>query len=574
MNDIVKRTLEMEASLKGLTLSPAELSQLFEEKGKEDMKKIGENLFPSPPLALLSFDVDKIKEYVFATSRPIEIKGGSDILESLTEKGSKDGIYAWLKKLGIPEDNVIFAGGGSGLVLLPASKAEEATKAIEEGYKRATITATCTAVYELFYPHELIYGKDIEYPLGDCGGKYFDKEYIERIKNGERVPFGKIVKLLSFKLRHKKEERALRDLSPASYPPFLRLCTSCGLYPATKEEERDEEEVEYLCASCFNKRKVAWAMKERRMEALSLEEIVEMEDGERDDIALIYADLCETGSLLEKAETMEDLKALSKALMDAIKKSILEIVREHNLRKKYQAPVIGGDDIVLIIPARYTVSVVCMLLEEIKSNLQREGDKMENISEELKRELRRLRLAVGFLTASHTFPIHYLFNYVQSLLRNAKAFYYREKKRVDWIDFLRLKAGSPLNIELDKLREQERKKGIERDVYYYLTMCPYRIEEFKKLINALEMLKSKIHSSQLHNILQLLNDHPFAAWINIIYQVLRNQKDWGEVMEKLTGSIDDYSAWANFFVHKRDNNYYTRFIDLMDLYKVSRKGES
>jgi hypothetical protein len=259
--------------------------------------------------------------------------------------------------------------------------------------------------------------------------------------------------------------------------------------------------------------------------------------------------------------------------MDAIEKSILEIVRQHHLWKKYQAPIIGGDDIVLIIPARFSVSVVCMLLKEIESNLQREGDKMENISEELKRELRRLRLAVGFLTAPHTFPIHYLFNYVQSLLRNAKAFYYREKKRVDWIDFLRLKAGSPLNIELDKLREQERKKEIERGVYYYLTMCPYRIDEFEKLIKTLEVLKD-IHSSQLHNILQLLNDHPFAAWINIIYQVLRNQKDWEKVMERLTGSDDDYSAWANFFVHKKDNNYYTGFIDLMDLYKVSRRGES
>jgi len=572
MNDIVRRTLEKEASLRGISGRSQDIVNLSLSQEKEEMKRISREIFSdSPPLALLSFDVDRIKDYVFATSRPLEVKGGSDILKSITDVGAPDGLYKWLSSLGIEEKNVIFAGGGSGLILLPASQAEDAKRAIEEGYRKETISATCTAVYELFHPHELIYGKDINTTLQECGGRYFDKGYIERYKSGKRMAFGKIVKLLSFKLRRRKEEKALEELSTFFVPGFLKRCTSCGIYPAVEQDPFIKED--YLCNACYHKREVA--RKGRGNEALSLEEIVRINKKEEDDLALIYADLCKTGYLLEKAETMEDLSALSKALLEVMEKTKEEIVVRYKLDGRYQAPVVGGDDIVLLIPARYTVDVVRDLCERWKANLQREGAKLE-VSEEVKKGFQRLRVSVGFIVAPHTFPIHYLFQYAQALLRNAKKHYYREGKEVDWIDFLVLKAGSPLNIDIEDLRKQEREREYNSSIYH-LTRCPYNGDEFKKLCENLEaIIQGGIPSAQLYTILRLLDDHPFPAWINIVYQLIRNKKQWQKAMAKILGTTGepDYEKWANFFLFKDDNDYYTSFIDLMDLYKISRRGGS
>ncbi|MGB9877792.1 MAG: Cas10/Cmr2 second palm domain-containing protein [bacterium] len=561
MSDLVKRTLEMEASLRGLSLPPEEREGLFSKE-----------IFPTPPLALLSFDVDKIKEYVFATSRPLEVKGASDILESITDEGSSEGLYKWLEDLAIPKENIIFAGGGSGLILLPASKADEVRKKIEDGYREETKTATCTAVYELFYPQELIYGKEMGVEIPECEGRYFDKEYAEKKKNGEEIPFGKIVKLLSFKLRRRKEEKALDELSQAIYHPYLRRCTSCGCFPASEKDDDD-----FLCESCSHKREVAREERERargwEKEAMDLDGIVKFGE-EMDDLAFIYADICETGSLLEKAETMDDLKLLSRAIREAVKGTIQEIVKEYKLQGRYQSPVVGGDDIVFLVASRYTLNVVDALRKKLEANLQREGDKLEGVSEEVRMELKRLRLTIGFVVAPHTFPISYLFQYAQALLRNAKMSYYqgiiKEEKRVDWIDFLVLKAGSPLNIDIERIREEERKREIAHQTYYYLTRCPYKADDFERLCENIRLIKeNKIPSSQLHSILQLLNDYPFSARINIIYQVLRNEKKWRPVLQGILGT-DDFGKWADFFIYKKNDNFYTGFVDLMELYKLEK----
>ncbi|MFQ6072102.1 MAG: hypothetical protein ACE5KT_05295, partial [Methanosarcinales archaeon] len=111
-------------------------------------------------LALISFDVDKIKDIVFSSTKPLEVFGASEMVREFTEEGANNSIYAILKKFNLGKESIIFAGGGTGLLIVPASEAEGLTKEIAKKFSEFTITGSCTSVFHKFYPHELIIGPE------------------------------------------------------------------------------------------------------------------------------------------------------------------------------------------------------------------------------------------------------------------------------------------------------------------------------------------------------------------------------------------------------------------------------
>jgi len=75
--------------------------------------------FPDRCLSLVSFDVDRIKDFVFATTKPLEVQGASAIVSECTDR---KGIEKILKAEGYDERGILFAGGGTGLLMVPAHK--------------------------------------------------------------------------------------------------------------------------------------------------------------------------------------------------------------------------------------------------------------------------------------------------------------------------------------------------------------------------------------------------------------------------------------------------------------------
>ena len=159
---------------------------------------------------LVSFDTDRIKEYVFATGKLKEIRGASAILDELNrwdmvEKGREFGAER------------IYANGGSGMFVVPESSAADLVHAVEKEYRLRTRTGSIT-------------GASIELPEG--------------FRNQDNIqPY---LQPLAYRLRLNKDRNISNQ--PLLTHPFLRTCDSCGDQYASKSVRGPEPEL--LCRSC------------------------------------------------------------------------------------------------------------------------------------------------------------------------------------------------------------------------------------------------------------------------------------------------------------------------------------
>ncbi|MEW6457050.1 MAG: hypothetical protein AB1410_10110 [Acidobacteriota bacterium] len=491
----------------------------MEEIDKNIIKSCEENGY----ISIIGFDADKIQEYVFATSKPIEIGGASEIVREL----NKDQIFKWIKEIDnmLTEENVIYAHGGGGLIISPVSNADKIIKKIEDEFHKASVTASLTA-------------EKIEVQ-------------VKEIENN----FSTIFKHLSEKLRFKKDQKLAISSYSIRIPPYFKRCGSCGVYPVTQYDYkyRDEEE-RYICDSCFNKRK---KFREKILSSgLTLENIVKenKENSEEDYLAIIYADGHNTGSILETF-TLPEFREFPEKLYEISREILEDTINELKLKHRYIAPVIGGDDLVLLLPAKKSILAIRKIIDKFRTQIKF-IDKLKHLS-----------LDIGLVIASHHFPIRYLFQYVNALMKNAKRLAYQkdEKFTFDYFDYMVIKGGSPLNLSIEELRRIELLREISH-IEYRLTSKPYKWEEFNdKIIKSLEAL-NRFPSSQLYIVLEHLLEHPEVAKLNIMYQVARSD-EWQKKLEEITGNFYS-SEWESFFIKRiSPTQYETPFLDLMELYK-------
>jgi len=191
-------------------------------------------------IALLSADTDKIKEYVFKSSKLPEIRGASMILDDLNQGWPAERNYQSydtrqpcnLREIffhyGMPTrrnkddqriDCIIYAGGGGLLALVPLDMAETIKSEIETLYPRETIAATISCVWQ---------------PIASSSSK--------------QINFYDLMAHQSLLLRRAKEEKD--PLSFFEAIPFARRCESCQIRPAVKQVSPDKR---WLCRSCHRK---------------------------------------------------------------------------------------------------------------------------------------------------------------------------------------------------------------------------------------------------------------------------------------------------------------------------------
>jgi len=90
---------------------------------------------------LVCFDTDRIKQYLLATNRLKEIRGGSALLVDLDKKRRED----LEKRYG--RDKVVYsAGGGAAVLVLTEQEAEELIARVERDFQAETVTASITGV--------------------------------------------------------------------------------------------------------------------------------------------------------------------------------------------------------------------------------------------------------------------------------------------------------------------------------------------------------------------------------------------------------------------------------------------
>lgn len=285
-------------------------------------------------------------------------------------------------------------------------------------------------------------------------------------------------------------------------------------------------------------------------------------------IAYISADGNNMGGYIQKIQTPKDYQEFSQdvalATEYAVYQALAENLHPHKLRNlndeesnlkngefihPFEILTIGGDDILLIVPANKALEISQMigerfekiLLQEIQINeIKSDDGETKEITGNYrlhhtkpfephkhqrykpltaKRSDCELSTSIGVLITAVNTPIYYARNLVDQLLKSAKE---RAKKLQKagycggTVDFLTLKSFTMISSNVKDFREEALTKNIPPKLKFYA--APYTLHELRGLIISISALKkAKFPKSQLYQIRSLLERGKHTAILNYRY---------------------------------------------------------
>jgi hypothetical protein len=345
------------------------------------------------------FDVDKIKDYVFESFKPREVKGASEMIKCL-DYYSETRMGELMRKLMETFKNieVVYAKGGGGLLKTNDSNGQKICDWLEKNFSEylkegGSVTAVC-------------YKKE----------KEFKTAYA----------------ILNYLVRNRKSEKSLTlPLRLVEFQGEKSKCDSCGKRVFKhKITIKNQAEPLRFCTICYEKRQKG------KTKVQSLEDISDKE------LLVIYGDLNEAGAHLARLEKEENLVNFSETVYQTLRFTRIQI--EKVLRRKgfkYLMPVIGGDDMIIFTHPNS--------FELIK-------DLLFSIEEILEKRLNKpVKMNFSFLVAKYNFPIYHLFKISESLLERTKDAYYKNNSKQTHHGFFRLWGVESMPTERDVYTEKE-----------------------------------------------------------------------------------------------------------------------
>lgn len=440
-------------------LVEASTSSKFESAGQTTQALERELFGNEKSVRLLMGDVDAIKAFVYETSKLPEVRGGSEMLVEL----EKEVCRLFGKQLA--EECLIYCGGGSFLAVVPASEADQWKREIEQLYRECTKVATITVVaseplgYAEFgrglLPHDDVSVRNLQ---GQGVGADLLFSHFEAISDdrAKRKGFGELVADLAARLHRAKRTKERAPFYPTL--PIHRRCQSCGKRPVHYWRDPEKDELvcedpttgELLCSVCWMKREkgrekkrsfadefVKWAKEKRNLEIPlenpysksriphDLDSLSKADPKGR--IAFLYIDGNNIGDLLQQARTPAEYRHVSEALKDGVTEALFEALTEAISEERLvdaSAPLpleiiaIGGDDVTVIVPARYGWKLTCHLLHRFEGHPEIQRLR-EEFSERWGRDI-PLTLSAGLVIADVKYPMRFLQSLSEGLLKEAK----------------------------------------------------------------------------------------------------------------------------------------------------------
>jgi len=530
----------------GRAQNPQEFQQAI-----RSTKELERELFEEkPPLCLIMGDTDAIKSYVYETHVLPEIRGASQILVDLEEKVRE------LFRTKLVEECLMYCGGGGFLAVVPASMAEELKGELEKLYVEDTQVATITVVlseplgYVQFArglnPHTDLEVCDLsgQGVAADLLYSHFEAVLTNRTN---RKNFGELISALTGKMQHLKRMRTAAPFFETL--PIQSRCESCGKRAAV---HWDEPRQEFICGVCYEKRKIG-----RSGRRQFLDEFVQWtksrhtEIPKRDSegilripadldaladaegrISLIYADGNNVGELLQIMRSPASYRHLSRTLevatKDALFEAIWTVVGEKRLKDErkpipFEIIALGGDDIVVIVPAQYGWALTIQILRQFECN-----ENIRKLQEELASGLDRsirLTLSAALVVADVKYPIAFLFALAEGLLKKAKQVARERDKGVLCHLWLRSPVISE-NAE-DVMGILYKRSFLQETVT--LTARPYTWEDAWKLMYITEKLRV-LPASQRRTLAESLEKGVLVSLNYALYQAARRNEQWKELL--------------------------------------------
>lgn len=562
------------------------------ERATQATGKLEQELFgDTAPVCLLLGDVDAIKAYVYETQVLPEIRGGSELLQEVEEE------IRGLFQENLAKECLVYCGGGSFLGIVPASNAREWKNRLEALYLRITRVATVTVVISkpLWYadlarglrPYTL---EEVRKLKGQGVAEDLLLSHFGTKDRAQRKNFGELVADLTGKLQQAKRRR---DFAPFMETlPIFGRCQSCGKRMA---EAWDSTREEWICNVCRQKRDKGRQRKRETVRRFGdwlkakgitikpeLPEDLNALAKEEGRIALLYADGNNMGELLQRALSPAAYRHISDALKTATQEALFEALWETFGQKglagdalPFEIIALGGDDVVVITSAGAGWALTVNVLERFATH--QKIRKLEGeFRERLGADSLKLSMSAGLAIADVKYPIRFLFDLVEGLLRKAKRLARDQQTGTLAHLWLRTPVVSE-NAEdiLENLYRRER-NGLE----CWLSARPYTVKEARELHRLAGELE-KVPSSFCQALAESLEKGIYVSLNYALYQAARVRKEhcatlW-EVFESLGRLVSDSNASARGLLFWRETEaptkwpgraWCTAFLDVLELTKL------
>jgi hypothetical protein len=482
---------------------------------------------------LLLLDTDKIKDYVFASSKLKEIRGASMLLHYLNTKISRETIY---RTLGLPEGfsgdeherfRIIYLDGGSGKVeFLDKDDAIRCGQAIADAYARWTKTASLSWIvtdidqghyYESVAKGEFQLRLKKQAPSPD--GQAYQLGVFHRCRHNEMDIVENIdshfyeVKQVkaAYEALNRLEEEAFAKVGPAAI-------IKRAFYSHYRQEYEDMSVISRL-RRCYSN---------VRFEFPKQMSVIGEADGSGY-IGLVYMDGNSMNTVLRSLSKADSYRRFSRRLKEAIERALVETVMqvyppdrlpelvnadedeaEEANGKTTVLPVelvlAAGDDLIVIVPATKAMAFASTFLEKFSRYTTAIVEDQPEC----------LTMSAGIAIAKSSFPIKYLVPFAEQLLKSAKKKNYerrlhREKEwnRLSTLDYMVVTMSS--NPDLPTIRQEQLTRTKDR-IRYELTVRPFDWTEWKELERIIETMKGSPTPFPHTKIKWLYHVHFMEEW--------------------------------------------------------------
>lgn len=332
-------------------------------------------------------------------------------------------------------------------------------------------------------------------------------------------------------------------------------------------------------------------------------------------VAYIYADGNNFGGFIQKIRTPKAYKKFSDDTAKAIEVAVYQALASHlhphtlsglndeestwsdgDIIHPFEIITIGGDDILLVVPANQGLAIAKTIGEQFEKILLKEvplvgteieGDYKIKLKEPIDwskchryrsqaapPSLCQLSLSAAVLITAKNTPIYYAENLYQQLLKSAKKRAKQLKKQGycgSVIDFLIMKSVTMISSNVEGFRTEGLTKQVKASTLK-LYASPYTLHEIGGLLETAKALKeSGFPRSQLYQIRSLLENGKNTAILNYRYFRARlkpeNQKLLKENFEEAWCQAKTNSGnLAPWMFDETNETYETIWREMVELY--------
>ena len=521
--------------------------------------------------ALLMIDVEHIKKYVFGTGKLKEIRGASALLDEFNRKD----LVSIVSNITGDNYDKIFAGGGVAMFKMPADEdlCSEILREVSKECKDKMVTASVQGA------SLVVDEKDLEQDFAAL-----QRELIHRL--------------------HEKKFSEKASMLPSTQG-FMKVCESCGSYPALDIIYERHHEDELLCRACSTKRdenyrirrSIGKVFKKEGSEKVKgiwkrlLNHLVNSSEynyqGEKpveefNDLGnlcktrkgymgLIYCDGNNMGNHIEnKIDTPEKMSSFSSKVEKELLESVVKAIITHLQPEKGVLPfdilLLSGDDLVMVTPADKVLDVALQIGEEFDRRMKAED----------------ITLSTGLVIAKSHFPFNQFLSISENLLKSAKleiAKREKEKKGVKMeegcMNFMTISASGSLSFNIEDYTSRQQGSTLIR------TMKPYSLSEMKSIIKLIRDFKRESVSNSVLSHLRTVIDQPDVKKVRSQIEIIdllariRNKdhrkllKDHRKLLMDLLYLFDKNTGTKfppPWLAGKKPNVYCSPVIDFTDLY--------